>query len=42
MAAASFRRTVKVYLSIIYKKLAIQNRTQLAIWAILNERNVAA
>jgi DNA-binding NarL/FixJ family response regulator len=30
--------TVKVYLSVIFKKLRIQNRTQLAMWAIAHEQ----
>lgn len=30
--------TVKVYLSVIFKKLRIQNRTQLAIWAAAHEQ----
>jgi two-component system nitrate/nitrite response regulator NarP len=33
--------TVKEYLSVIFKKLGIQNRTGLALWAIDNERNAA-
>jgi two-component system nitrate/nitrite response regulator NarP len=33
--------TVKEYLSVIYKKLGIQNRTELALWAMANERNAA-
>jgi DNA-binding NarL/FixJ family response regulator len=33
--------TVKVYLSTIYKKLEIPNRTKLALWAMANQRNAA-
>lgn len=33
--------TVKEYLSVIYKKLGIQNRTELALWAMANERSAA-
>ena len=33
--------TVKEYLSVIFKKLGIQNRTELALWAMANERNAA-
>jgi two-component system nitrate/nitrite response regulator NarP len=33
--------TVKEYLSVIYKKLGIQNRTELALWAMANERTAA-
>ena len=33
--------TVKEYLSVIYKKLGVQNRTELALWAMANERNAA-
>ncbi|HZR63495.1 MAG TPA: response regulator transcription factor [Terriglobales bacterium] len=33
--------TVKEYLSVIYKKLCIHNRTELALWAIVNECNAA-
>ena len=29
--------TVKEYLSVIFKKLGIQNRTELALWAMANE-----
>ena len=34
--------TVKEYLSVIYKKLGIQNRTELALWAMANEQTAAA
>ena len=33
--------TVKEYLFVIYKKLGLQNRTELALWVMANERNVA-
>jgi DNA-binding NarL/FixJ family response regulator len=33
--------TVKEYLCVIFKKLSVQNRTELALWAITNERNAA-
>ncbi len=33
--------TVKEYLCIIFKKLGVQNRTELALWAMTNERNAA-
>ena len=33
--------TVKEYLSVIYKKLGIQNRTELALWAMAKERSAA-
>ena len=33
--------TVKEYLFVIYKKLGLQNRTELALWVLANERNVA-
>lgn len=33
--------TVKEYLCVIFKKLGTQNRTELALWAMANERNAA-
>jgi len=33
--------TVKEYLSVIYKKLGVQNRTELALWAMAQERTAA-
>jgi DNA-binding NarL/FixJ family response regulator len=33
--------TVKEYLSVMFKKLGVQNRTELALWTIANQRNVA-
>lgn len=33
--------TVKEYLCTIFKKVGVQNRTELALWAISNERNAA-
>ena len=33
--------TVKEYLSVMFKKLGVQNRTQLALWMIANEQNAA-
>ena len=33
--------TVKEYLSVIFKKLGVQNRTELALWAMANERSAA-
>jgi len=34
--------TIKVYLASIFKKLGVQNRTQLALWAIMNEMPLEA
>jgi DNA-binding NarL/FixJ family response regulator len=33
--------TVKVYISVIFKKLGIQNRTELALWAMGNQESAA-
>ena len=33
--------TVKEYLSVMFKKLGVQNRTELALWMIANERSAA-
>lgn len=33
--------TIKEYICVIFKKLGLQNRTGLALWAMANERNAA-
>ncbi len=34
--------TVKEYLFVIFRKLGVQNRTELALWAMENERDADA